>query len=154
MARQPSNRGGFVQRPVPTPETQDLYNKMRQEEEKQEEKQEEEKQLTQESLSHMQNGHNGFLQPHSPSQATASSPAPSYASTTYSISQAMDGMGVDDQPRLKRPKPGRRGPLPEAKKLRAFLIRKLGACDDCQRRKVGVRELQDASPLPFLLHLY
>jgi len=127
MARQPSNRKAPIQPPIPTPETQELYNKLRQEEER----------LTPESLSQMQNGPSNLLQPPSPSQATASSPSPSCASTTYSIGHAMDNMRVGDHLRVR--KQGRHGPLSEPKKRRAALMRKLGACPECRGRKVSVR---------------
>ncbi|KAK3298127.1 uncharacterized protein B0H64DRAFT_65540 [Chaetomium fimeti] len=117
---------GAASRPpvVPTPETQDLYNKWRQAYEET---------LNEESLRNVQNLHGAHLQLPSSSQTTTSR-SPSNASTTYSVSQAMDGMNVGDLP--QKQKPGRRGPLTGVQQLRANLMRKLGACADCRARRV------------------
>jgi hypothetical protein len=112
---------------VPTRETQELYNKWRQEKER----------LTPESLSQVQDVQAGYLLPPSPSQRTTSSRSPSCASTTHSMTQGMDGLEVGNQQRTKKPKPGRQGPLSRVKQLRTNLMRKLGACDDCRERRVG-----------------
>ncbi|GAB1312388.1 hypothetical protein MFIFM68171_02598 [Madurella fahalii] len=125
MPAQSSNRplSSHRPRPIPTPETQELYNKMRQQEEW--------------DLLRRQNEQSGFLQPVSPSQATTASRSPSCASTTQSVTQAMNDMGVDgDQPRPKKARAVRHGPLPDAAKLRAALMRKLHACESCRGRKV------------------
>ena len=128
MSTSTVSRGAVSQRSIPTPETQDLYNKMRQEEEK-----------TTLELLRQESGPSGFLQPPSPSQGTATSPSPSYASTTHSMTEAMNDMEVaTDQPRPRKQRAGRHGPLPMAKKLRAALVRKLGACEACRERRVGV----------------
>ncbi|KAL2020470.1 hypothetical protein VTK56DRAFT_8355 [Thermocarpiscus australiensis] len=126
MPTQPSARAVAFQRPVPTPETQELYNKWRQEDEKP-------------SLERIeqQGESDGFLCPLSPSQATARSRSPSCASTTHSVTHAMNAIGVSgDQLQTSRARSGRHGPLPQAKRLKAALIRKLGACDDCRGRRV------------------
>ncbi|KAH6855333.1 hypothetical protein B0I37DRAFT_295430, partial [Chaetomium sp. MPI-CAGE-AT-0009] len=114
---------------VPTAETQDLYNKWRKAHDET---------LNRESLRQMQNLHSGHLQPPSPSQATMSSRSPSNASTTYSVSHAMDEMNVGDQPR-PRQRSGRRGPLSHVQQLRANLMRKIGACAECRARRVSCK---------------
>jgi len=136
MAPQFSSREAVQYRlhPVPTPETQDLYNKFREEEERQ-------PTLTSESLQQIQPGTTGFLQPPSPSQPSVSSPSPSHHSATHSISRDMGGMGLDEQTRARpNRRPGRNGPLSELKKRKTALMRKLGACDECRERRVGVRQ--------------
>ncbi|KAK4039577.1 hypothetical protein C8A01DRAFT_16467 [Parachaetomium inaequale] len=128
MPPQAPNRRVAPQGPViPTHETQELYNKWREEEER----------LTPESLSQVQDVYAGYLLPPSPSQATTSSRSPSYASTTHSMTQAMDDLEVGDQQRAKKSKPGRQGPLSRVKQLKTNLMRKLRACDDCRERRVG-----------------
>jgi hypothetical protein len=129
MARQASRRMGELQRPTPTAETQELYNKMRRAEER----------LTIESMHQIQTGSSGRSPPLSTSPGTATPTSASYDSTTQSISQVMDGVTVGEDPsQAVRSRCGRHGPLPEAKKLRAALLRKLKACDDCRARKVKV----------------
>ncbi|KAK4239487.1 hypothetical protein C8A03DRAFT_14116, partial [Achaetomium macrosporum] len=126
MASQTSNQRDALGRPVPTPETQDLYNKMREEEEK----------LTRESLQQVPEGAPDLLQLPSQSAARASSPSRSQGSTAPSISQALSGMRLDrDRSPVKKAAPGRHGPLPKPKQLRAALMRKLRACDDCKKRR-------------------
>ena len=67
------------------------------------------------------------------------SPARSQASTARSVSRAMNDMAIIDRPPGKRLKRGgRRGPLPKEKKRRAALVRRVGACKECRRRKVKV----------------
>ena len=130
MAPRPPSRRPPRQRPAPTPETQELYNKMRREEEK-----------PSFEFLRQQSGLGGFLQPPSPSIATATSPAPSSASATHSVTRAMNDMSVGgDQPRPKKPRAGRHGPLREATKHRAALMRKLGACEECRERRVKVSD--------------
>jgi hypothetical protein len=130
MAPQASNQRAALLRPIPTPETQELYNKMRREEEK----------LTEESLEQVQEGPPSHLQLPLSSQVTVSSPSLSHASTTHSISQAMNDMGVaGDPPGPRGQRPGRHGPLSEKKKARTHLMRKLGACNECRERRVKAR---------------
>lgn len=88
----------------------------------------------------LQNEQSGLLQPVSPSQATTASRSPSCASTTHSVTRAINDMGVDGaQPRPKKSRAVRHGPLRDTAKLRAALMRKLHACDNCRSRKVKVR---------------
>lgn len=131
MATQTSNRAvAHLRLAVPTHKTQDLYNKMRKEEEK----------PTLQGLRE-QDTSPGFLGPPSPSQATTTSRSPSCASTTRSVAGAMNGMGVGGDPsRIKKTRATRRGPLTEAGRLRAALMRELGACTDCRARRVKVRQ--------------
>ncbi|KAL2180681.1 uncharacterized protein P884DRAFT_311398 [Thermothelomyces heterothallicus CBS 202.75] len=123
MVRQHSSRSAAVQDPImPTPETQDLYNRWR----------EMEDQLTAESLSQIPNDHAAFLYPPSPSQATTHS----QTSTAYSIAQSMDDTDARDPSRPDKPKRGRQGPLTGPKKLKTNLMRKLKACKECRERRV------------------
>ncbi|KAK3311526.1 uncharacterized protein B0T15DRAFT_79039 [Chaetomium strumarium] len=132
MASLTSDRTGALSRPVPTPETQDLYNRWREEEEK----------LTPESLEQVPEGASDFLQLPSASTGRASSPSRSHGSTAPSISQAMSGMQLDrDRSPVKKTASGRHGPLPKKKQLKAALMRKLKACDDCRKRRVGCNHL-------------
>jgi hypothetical protein len=124
MGPEASDRLGMLQRPTPTVETQELYNKMRREEER----------LTFESLCQMQTG---YSTP-STSASVATPPSPSYTSTTQSVSRGMNYLAVAEPSEAKKSRSGRHGPLPEATKLRAALLRKLKACDDCRARKVKV----------------
>jgi hypothetical protein len=125
-----SNQNVEWKEPIPTEETQELYNKWRQVEDRL---------VTPQALDQLPSGHStSFLEPPSPSLATSMTRSHSYASTTHSITHAIQDMGVGDQPQLKR-RPGRNGPLAEAKKRKAALVRKLGACPNCRERKVQVR---------------
>ncbi|KAK4125162.1 hypothetical protein N657DRAFT_357739 [Parathielavia appendiculata] len=122
MASQGSKNGVALQRPTPTRETQELYDAMRREEER----------LTPESLSQIPAWENRFSDPLSTSRPLTSPTSPSYDT----LSQATAETGVSDPQRAKKPRPGRKGPLPQAKKLRAALLRKLRACDECRERRV------------------
>ncbi|KAK3372050.1 hypothetical protein B0H63DRAFT_526910 [Podospora didyma] len=121
-------------RPTPTPETQDLYNKYRMLEDT----------PSLDDIQRLQEGlgnndrHGDHLQPPTPSQATPMSRSPSCASTTYSVSHAMNNVDIGDDgvrgPKKRRAV--RHGPLDERAKARAALLRKLGACESCRERKV------------------
>ncbi len=142
MAPQSSIRTAVLQVPVPTEETQKLYNDWRRVEEQL---------LTARSLGRLSSGHSNSLEPPSPSQPTTMSRTPS-ASTTGSIARGIQGMAVNDgSPVTKRQKgKGRRGPLSEVGSLKTALTRKLRACKECSQRRVKVRD-RAASPFFFLL---
>ncbi|KAL2259847.1 hypothetical protein VTK26DRAFT_6328 [Humicola hyalothermophila] len=132
MSTSTPSRGGGSQRPIPTPETQELYNKMRREEEKR----------SFEERLPRDNDQSGFLGAPSLSQGTITSPSPSHVSGTRSVTEAMNDMDVSsDQPRRRRKRARRCGPLPEVKKLKAALVRKIGACAACRERRVGCNHL-------------
>jgi hypothetical protein len=133
---QTMNRPISLQRPIPTPETQELYNKMRQREEW--------------DLLHAQDEQGDFLQPPSPSQATTMSRSPSCASTTHSVTRGVHDIEIDgDHSRPKKLRAGRHGPLSDSAKYRAALMRKLRACGSCRERKVKVRRADPMSPVTF-----
>lgn len=60
--------------------------------------------------------------------------SPTFA--TQAIFSARDG---SDQNAIRRPSRRRTGPLSASQREKAALIRKLGACGDCRRRRVAVR---------------
>jgi len=66
------------------------------------------------------------------------SPSPSCASTTYSLTQAMSGAGLDEDRPRKKQRAKRGGPLDPLDRAQAALMRKIGACSDCKLRKVKV----------------
>jgi hypothetical protein len=74
--------------------------------------------------------------------ATDETPGTPYSSVTSSptfsnqaIFSARDGSNVGPQRRASR---RRTGPLTAVQRERAHLIRKMGACPDCRRRRVAV----------------
>lgn len=83
--------------------------------------------------------HADFLRPPtpSPSQATTSPGSPSCASTTHSLTRDLDDVDIGaDEPRNKKRKAGRSGPLTPLDRAKAAFKRKLGACQECRLRKV------------------
>ncbi|KAK3695622.1 hypothetical protein B0T22DRAFT_344170, partial [Podospora appendiculata] len=124
-------------RPQPTPELQEMYNNIRRMEEA----------LSLEDRLQLREGPGGndspggeLLQPPTPS-APSMSRTPSYASTSHSVTQALNDVGLDDdqsqdRPSNKKRRPGRQGPLDKFTKARTAFMRKLGACDTCRNRKV------------------
>lgn len=123
---------------VPTPETQELYNLMRQREEELSE-------LTLSDRLQIQNGtgsndeHADLLRPPTPSQGPTSPRSPSCASTTHSLSRALDDVEIDDEEPSKKRRAIRHGPLEPLKRARAAFMRKVGACQECKTRRVKVR---------------
>lgn len=137
---------------VPTPETQELYNIWQQKVES-ERLQQENDSLTANSLRLASAGTHGsvFLRAHSPSQMTTSSRAPSHVSSARSLGRGMDELqsritrrsGTDRRSRQGRSgknKRGRHGPMADATRYKANLMRKIGACDECRGRRVAVRQ--------------
>ncbi|KAK4177551.1 hypothetical protein QBC36DRAFT_345354 [Triangularia setosa] len=121
---------GPVPRPTPSEETQELYNIWQQAE----------REVNLEDLRRLNEpptfvDHDEFL---SPSQATSRSRSPSCASTTHSVTNAMNSVHLNQKgskPRKKRAT--RTKPLSKPAKAKAAFIRKLGACEDCRKRRVG-----------------
>lgn len=101
-------------RPVPTPDSQNVYNMMIEAPMAD--------RLTAPSV-----------------RSTTMSRSPS-ATSSASLNNGMDGMKVHDSPSpntsRQRRQPRRRGPLTEPAKLKAAFLRKIGACVDCHSRKV------------------
>ncbi len=139
-------RGPMGDLQVPTAEQQEAYNLMRQIED--EEPQPLDARLLLQNASGGSNDeHADFLQPPTPSQATTSPGSPSCASTTHSITRDFDGVDIgSEEPRSKKRRSGRQGPLTRLDRAKAALKRKLGACPECRTRKVTVR-------IPSLHHL-
>jgi hypothetical protein len=69
--------------------------------------------------------------PDSPYSSVASSPT----FAAHAVFSARDGSNVAPQRRASR---RRTGPLTAVQRERAHLIRKMGACSDCRRRRVAV----------------
>lgn len=82
---------------------------------------------------------NDFLtSPVSPNRpSSVRSRSPSCASTTNSLRQAMDNVVIE--PKRKR-RAIRRQPLSKTARAKAAFIRKLGACTECHRRRVGCNQ--------------
>ncbi|KAM7213167.1 hypothetical protein V8F06_011461 [Rhypophila decipiens] len=121
----------------PSPELQELYNKWRQLEEQEELRVHllEQAQLASPSSDGGQN--DAFLRPPSLS-ATSMSRSPSCASTSASVTGAINNMGLgEEKPTRTRRKQGRQGPLGDVRKARTALLRKLHACQSCHSRKVA-----------------
>ncbi|KAL2128565.1 hypothetical protein VTI74DRAFT_9006 [Chaetomium olivicolor] len=106
---------------IPTPETQELYNRMRQGE-------------TWEWLREALDG--------ASSQDTTPCPSLSYSSTNHSVSDAVNHIGHGGgQIEVRKARFGRHGPLSERQKVRAAFMRKLGACTECRERRVKCKHL-------------
>lgn len=73
--------------------------------------------------------------PGSPYSSVASSPILAAHAVTHAVFSAKDGTSVGPQRRASR---RRTGPLTALQRDRAHLIRKMGACVDCRRRRVAV----------------
>lgn len=144
MAPQLSTR---TEIPVPTPETQKLYDDWR----RAQDQEHQEQLLTAGSLGRLSSGHSNSLEPPSPSCATTMSRTPSHASTAGSITRDIQGMAVNDGSPVTKRRRGRSGPLSPVDGLKTALIRKLGACGECSRRRVKVRGSRRTafSPCPF-----
>lgn len=125
------SRSSGDQIPVqPTPDLQEIYNEMRELEEQLTE------QLTRESLSQVPDGRAAALCPSSPSQATT----PSLAETVSSTARGIDDTDTGARSPGGNVKRGRHGPLSKVKRLKANLMRKIKACDECRERRVEVRK--------------
>ena len=107
--------------PDRTPVRQRLYNLMREAEEQEQQQQQQQRwrALARRDWSTV------LLQP----------PTPSYAASQTTSNSDVDG----GEPRARRRRNGRQGPLTPAQKWRAALMRKVGACDGCRTRRVKVR---------------
>ncbi|KAK4682996.1 hypothetical protein QC764_121150 [Podospora pseudoanserina] len=122
---------GPVPRPTPSEETQALYDIWQQAE----------REVNLADLRRLNEpptfvGHDEFLL--SPSQATSRSRSPSCASTTHSVTKAMNGVDLNQQgSKSKKKRATRTKPLSKPAKAKAAFIRKLGACEDCRKRRVG-----------------
>ena len=127
---------------VPTPELQELFNKWQQQMAMYAHLQQEAGTAPGDG-NHMSDGKNDFLRPPSPTAtATTMSRSPSCASTSHSVTGAINKMGLgDDKTSGKKRKQGRQGPLEAPGKARTAFIRKLKACDNCRKRKVKVGSL-------------
>ncbi|KAK4200131.1 hypothetical protein QBC40DRAFT_73636 [Triangularia verruculosa] len=122
---------GPVPRPTPSEETQELYNLWQQAE----------REVNLEDLRRLNEpatfvGHEDFL---SPSQATSRSRSASCTSTTQSVISGMSGVDLNRRGSKSkgRKRATRTKPLSKTAKAKAAFIRKLGACDDCRKRRVG-----------------
>lgn len=80
--------------------------------------------------------------PGTPYSSVASSPTTFAAQAVFS---ARDGSNVTPQRRASR---RRTGPLTAVQRERAHLIRKMGACPDCRRRRVAVSPRSSIDPAP------
>jgi len=67
--------------------------------------------------------------------ASSDSTATAYTTATQGVFSVKDGADVVTQ---RRPSRRRTGPLSAVQRERAALIRKVGACGDCRRRRVAV----------------
>lgn len=96
--------------PVPTPDTQNLYNTMR-----------------------------DAMADRLTAPSTTMSRSPSAASST-SLNNGMDDLRVQESPspntRKQKRQPKRKGPLTETAKTKAAFLRRIRACSDCRGRKV------------------
>lgn len=130
VTNQSSDLGvGVLRRVMPTAETQAIYNEWREEQER-----------TTYGLSR-DGMRNGQISPLAAAQPTSTLPAPFLESTTHSVARALDDMGVEGPRPKYKGRPGRQ-PLPKVSKLRAALLRKIRACDDCRERRVRVSGLR------------
>ncbi|KAL2121852.1 hypothetical protein VTJ04DRAFT_2307 [Mycothermus thermophilus] len=125
MESQPSSQGTPAFQPVPNHETQQLYNLMRQAQE-------------QERLRrHIQEADQNSLQPPTLSQCSPPSPTSSYQSTTRSVTNNVDDLGLDHHQPEKRQRGRRKGGLSEYKKHKAALMRKIGVCPSCKKSRTS-----------------
>ncbi|KAK0665732.1 hypothetical protein QBC41DRAFT_10129 [Cercophora samala] len=121
---------GPVPRPTPNKETQALYDVWQQAE----------REVNLEDLRRLNEppkfvGHDEFLLA---SQAPSRSCSPSCASTIHSVTNAMNNVDLNQQDsKSRRRRATRSRPLSKPAKAKAAFMRKLGACDDCRRRRVG-----------------
>jgi hypothetical protein len=114
-------------RPIPTPQTQVLYDAFRQLEDDVTSEQYLQRQDNSESLS--------LLQPPIPEPQS-----PSCASTTHSLAHSLDREPFsDDKPREPKQNAHRQRPIGGAKRARASFMRRIGGvCEDCRRRRLQV----------------
>ncbi|KAK4188994.1 hypothetical protein QBC35DRAFT_381330 [Podospora australis] len=121
-----------IPRPVPKHETQELYNQWQDTERYP---------ATLELLEEQGIHENDFLtSPVSPNRPSSNrSRSPSCASTTNSLRQAMDDVELEREPKKKR-RAMRTQPLSKTARAKAAFIRKLGACTECHRRRVGCKK--------------
>jgi len=70
-------------------------------------------------------------------QYSVETASPTFAAPGQAVFSAKDGSNVNAQ-QQRRPSRRRTGPLTAIQRQRAHLIRKMGACSDCRRRRVAV----------------
>src|SRR5437870_4519676 len=119
-----STQSSFTRQPIPTNDTQTLYNRWKDLDESR-------SHLDAAALSQVPDDR---LKP-PPMQRTPS------CNSARSVTEDIDNMTINDHKLyggVKKQRAKRHGPLSDAVRAKASLLRKIGGCDICSRRRVSV----------------